>query len=144
MLGPDVLALLATDAIAPEVLLEDLAPPGTSPASPSPMAPAPMAHAPARIVLTGRREGRLVGVATAWREPQVDGPVHAGVVVEAGSRRQGVGRVLLMALESAMRRHGWSPERVRGHGPAGFYAACGAWVQAAEPVPTERAAARWP
>ena len=139
LLAPDALALVGDHATAPEVLVEDLVPGGTRehrspPIASAPAFPAPAVPGPERIVLTGRREGQLAGVATAWRGPQVDGPVHAGVVVEAGSRRQGVGRVLLMALEAAMRQHGWSPERVLGHGPAGFYAACSAWVQAAEPL----------
>jgi GNAT superfamily N-acetyltransferase len=109
LLGPDVLALFDAEQAVPEGGL-----------------------VPDRLcgtVLTGLRDDRVVGAASAWRE-RATGATHAGVLVEAGSRNQGVGRALLMAVEAAMARLGWAPERVIGHGPAAFFTACSASVRA--------------
>jgi 2'-5' RNA ligase len=79
------------------------------------------------VVLTGRREGVVVGVAVAWAEPAPGGPAHVCVLVEEASRGQGVGRALVLALEASLRRQGWAMERVQGHGPPAFFAHCCAW-----------------
>lgn len=94
------------------------------------------------ITLTGRREGEVVGVAAAWQSGEVGAPLDVGVLVEAGSRRQGVGRALLGALELCLQRHGWVADRARGHGPEEFFRATNAWVR---PVPRSRAGSSyWP
>ena len=61
-------------------------------------------------------------------------PVHVFVLVEGASRGQGTGRALLLALEASLRRHGWAMERVQGHGPPAFFAACCAWSRDFEPA----------
>jgi 2'-5' RNA ligase/GNAT superfamily N-acetyltransferase len=85
------------------------------------------------IVLTGRREDEVVGVAAAWQSGQVGAPVNVGVLVEAGSRRQGVGRALLGALEVSLRRRGWVLDGARGHGPEAFFRDTNAWVRPVGP-----------
>jgi GNAT superfamily N-acetyltransferase len=87
-----------------------------------------------QVVLTGRRQGAVVGVAVAWAEPGPGGPVHVLVLVDAASRRQGTGRALLLALEAGLRHRGWAMGRARGHGPAAFFAACCAWGSHFEPA----------
>ena len=125
LLGPDAKAMLQRQDEAPGAL-------GALPA----IGPAAGAQSdgPAQLVLTGRREAAVVGVALAWAEPGPGGPVHVLVVVDAATRRQGVGRALLLALEAGLRRHGWAMGRARGHGPAAFFAACCAWGSHFEPA----------
>jgi GNAT superfamily N-acetyltransferase/2'-5' RNA ligase len=81
------------------------------------------------LVLTGRREGAVAGVAVGWLACGATPAVHAGVVVSPRERGIGVGRALLRALEAAVRRRGWPPGPVAGHGPASFYEHCGAWAK---------------
>jgi GNAT superfamily N-acetyltransferase len=83
--------------------------------------PSPPLHP---IVLTGRREGRLVGVASAVAYP---GEGRIGVVVRPDSRRQGVGGHLLAHLEVAARRAGWPYPVLVADGPAPFYQARSHW-----------------
>ena len=85
-------------------------------------------------MLTGRRDGAVVGVAVSWAEPGPGGRVHVLVLVDAASRRQGAGRALLLALEAGLRHRGWAMGRARGHGPAAFFAACCAWGSHFEPA----------
>jgi len=85
------------------------------------------------IVLTGRREGRVAGIAAAWHGGQAGEPVNIGVLVEAECRRQGVGRALVTALELAIRRRGWALEGVRGYGPDEFFRSTGGWVHSFRP-----------
>jgi 2'-5' RNA ligase/GNAT superfamily N-acetyltransferase len=81
------------------------------------------------IVLTLRREIRVVGVAVAWRAG--DGG-HAAVVVAPDARRQGIGGTALAHLESAVLSAGWADPALRAHGPAGFYRARSAYSKATE------------
>jgi GNAT superfamily N-acetyltransferase len=86
------------------------------------------------IVLTGRRQGEVVGVATAWHDGEVGGTVEVYVLVEERSRRQGVGRALLQALHASVRRHGWTEEGARGYGPEGFFTSASAWIREIRPA----------
>jgi 2'-5' RNA ligase/GNAT superfamily N-acetyltransferase len=86
------------------------------------------------IVVTGRREGAVVGVAQAWAEPAVGARVEACVGVAAGARGQGVGRALLARLEVTARQRAWAAPSVVGHGPAGFFGRCSPWVTEVRPV----------
>ena len=80
---------------------------------------------PFPIVVTARREGRIAGVAQAWLAG--DGG-HVEVLVEPGSRRQGIGTHLLAQVEVAARRAGWECPVLAALGPAGFYQARSAWA----------------
>ena len=94
---------------------------------------AALAAALSAIVLTGRRAGRVVGLAAASAPRRVGAAAHAFVLVEPPSRGQGVGRALLMALEARVAAAGWAATEVLGHGPPGFYAHCGDWARGAGP-----------
>jgi 2'-5' RNA ligase len=85
---------------------------------------APGAQREANIVLTARRDGRVAGLGVAWTE-HGGGPVHVCILVEAGLRRQGIGRALVLAMEPELRSRGFVA--VRGHGPSGFFASCSTW-----------------
>ena len=90
--------------------------------------------APSSIVLTGRRLGEVVGVATAWHDGEVGGTVEVYVLVEAKPRRQGVGRALLQALHASVQRHGWAERwrpRVRAEG---FFTSASAWIREIRPA----------
>jgi 2'-5' RNA ligase len=89
--------------------------------------------APSSIVLTGRRLGEVVGVATAWQDGEVGGTVEVCVLVEEPSRRQGVGRALLQALHASVQRHGWAADGARGYGPEGFFTSASAWIREIRP-----------
>jgi 2'-5' RNA ligase len=72
------------------------------------------------VVLTGRREGEVVGAAAAWR----DGPTgHVAVLVAEPVRGQGLAGHLLAHLESALVRAGWDDPVLVAHGPDAFYRA---------------------
>ena len=90
--------------------------------------------APSSIVLTGRRLGEVVGVATAWQDGEVGGTVEVCVLVEEPSRRQGVGRALLQALNASVQRHGWAADGARGYGPEGFFTSASAWIREIRPA----------
>ncbi len=90
--------------------------------------------APSSIVLTGRRLGEVVGVATAWQDGEVGGTVEVYVLVEESSRRQGVGRALLQALHASVQRLGWACEGARGYGPEGFFTSASAWIREIRPA----------
>jgi 2'-5' RNA ligase len=125
LLGPDARAMLGRQEEAPDV----------SRALPSAGAAGCLCgQGPGQVVLAGRRQGGLVGVAAAWAEPRPGGPAHVLVLVDAANRRQGTGRALLLALEASLRRHGWAMERVQGHGPPEFFASCCAWGGGFEPA----------
>jgi 2'-5' RNA ligase len=79
------------------------------------------------IFITGRRDGRIVGVSAAWTDPSGG---HVAVVVRSDVRAQGIGSHLLLQLEDAARRAGWPYERLAAVGPKGFYRARSAWTQA--------------
>ena len=81
-----------------------------------------------RLVLTARREGQVVGMAAAWSAPRPGSSVHVGVLVAPEARRQGIGRILLAALEASANVRDWAMGKANGHGPAEFYASCGSWV----------------
>jgi 2'-5' RNA ligase len=110
----------------PEVLqmlgdLEEAAPAGKS-------EDGPREHASfAPIVLSARREGRLMGFAAGWTDPEGG---YVSVFVEPGSRRQGIGRQLLAHLEAAARRAGWPYAHLAATGFEDFYKATGGWVVA--------------
>ena len=87
-----------------------------------------------QVVLTGRQEGAVVGVAAAWARPSPGASVHVFVLVEGASRGQGTGRLLVLALEASLRGRGWDMERVKGHGPPAFFASCSAWSRDFEPA----------
>ena len=89
---------------------------------------------PSSIVLTGRRHGEVVGVATAWHDGEVGGAVEVYVLVEERSRREGVGRALLQALHASVQRHGWAERwrpRVRAEG---FFTSASAWIREIRPA----------
>ena len=90
--------------------------------------------APSSIVLTGRRLGEVVGVATAWQDGEVGGTVEVCVLVQESSWRQGVGRALLQALHASVQRHGWAAEGARGYGPEGFFTSASAWIREIRPA----------
>ena len=98
LLGPDVIAMAGGAEAAFLAALDTV--PGVS-----------------SIVLTGRRHGEVVGVATAWHDGEVGGAVEVYVLVEERSRREGVGRALLQALFASVQRHGWTEDGARGTGP---------------------------
>ena len=81
------------------------------------------------IVLTARREGAVVGLAAAWSSVSPGAAIHVGVLVAANVRGQGIGRSLLVRLEDAARRKGWTVTSAYGHGPPEFFASSGAWVR---------------
>ena len=114
-LGPEVMAM-AEGAEAAFVAALDIVPAASS------------------IVLTGRRQGEVVGVATAWHDGEVGGTVEVYVLVEERSRRQGVGRALLQALHASVLRHGWTEEGARGYGPEGFFTSASAWIREIRPA----------
>lgn len=76
------------------------------------------------IVVTGRRDGEVVGVAAAWRD---DAGGHVGVVVVASLRGQGIGSHLLAHVEAAVGDAGWACPVLAALGPAGFYRARSRW-----------------
>jgi GNAT superfamily N-acetyltransferase len=115
LLGPEVIAM-AEGAEAAFVAALDSVPAASS------------------IVLTGRRQGEVVGVATAWHDGEVGGTVEVYVLVEERSRRQGVGRALLQALHASVLRHGWTGEGARGYGPEGFFTSASAWIREIRPA----------
>ncbi len=86
------------------------------------------------IVLTGRRNGEVVGVATAWHDGEIGGTVEVFVLVVGGSRRQGVGRALLQALHTSVQQHGWAGDGARGYGPEGFFTSSTPWVREIRPA----------
>jgi 2'-5' RNA ligase/GNAT superfamily N-acetyltransferase len=88
----------------------------------------------ASIVLTGRRDGSVVGTAVAWPGSRPAEGAHVWVHVGTSSRSEGVGRALLHAMEASARRHGWAMQNVRGYGPAGFYVGSSAWIREIRPV----------
>jgi 2'-5' RNA ligase len=90
------------------------------------------------IVMSGRRQGRLEGVAAAWAEPEGG---HVAVYVRPGSRRQGIGAHLLAHTESAARQAGWPYESLTGGGPEGFYRARSSWAGPIRRPPTRTAPA---
>ncbi len=90
--------------------------------------------APSSIVLTGRRLGEVVGVATAWQDGEVGGTVEVYVLVEESSRRQGVGRALLHALHASVQELGWAADGARGYGPEGFFTSASAWIREIRPA----------
>jgi 2'-5' RNA ligase len=115
VLGPDAIAI-AEGAEAAFIAALDAVPAASS------------------IVLTGRRLGEVVGLATAWHDGEVGGTVEVCVLVEARSRRQGVGRALLQALHESVQRHGWATEATRGYGPEGFFLGASPWVREIRPA----------
>ncbi len=90
------------------------------------------------IVMSGRRQGQLEGVAAAWAEPEGG---HVAVYVKPGSRRQGIGAHLLAHLEAAARQAGWPYESLTGEGPDAFYRARGSWVRTIRRPPPRTAPA---
>jgi 2'-5' RNA ligase len=90
--------------------------------------------APSSIVLTGRRLGEAVGVATAWQDGEVGGTVEVYVLVKENSRRQGVGRALLRALHESVQQLGWAADGARGYGPEGFFTSTSAWIREIRPA----------
>jgi 2'-5' RNA ligase/GNAT superfamily N-acetyltransferase len=72
------------------------------------------------VVVTGRREGVVAGVAAAWLG---DDGGEVAVLVDARYRRQGIGSHLLAAVESAVKDAAWSSSHLRAIGPGAFYAA---------------------
>ena len=115
VLGPDVIAMAGGAEAAFLAALD------TVPATSS-------------VVLTGRRQGDVVGVATAWHDGEVGGTVEVCVLVEERSRREGVGRALLQALHASVQRHGWTEEGARGYGPEGFFIGASPWIREIRPA----------
>jgi 2'-5' RNA ligase len=72
------------------------------------------------IIITARRESRVVGVAGAWL---TDDGGRVAVLVAAASRRQGIGSHLLAAAEAAVIDAGWQCRQLEAVGPAAFYQA---------------------
>jgi 2'-5' RNA ligase len=116
LLGPDVIAMAGGSAEGALFSALDNAPAVSS------------------IVLTGRRLGEVVGVAMGWQDGEVGRRVEVCVLVEEGSRRQGVGRALLQALQSSTARHGWATEGARGYGPEGFFEGASSWIREIHPA----------
>ncbi|HXR22763.1 MAG TPA: GNAT family N-acetyltransferase [Acidimicrobiales bacterium] len=115
VLGPDVMAMAAGEEAAFLAALDTV-------------------PVPSSIVLTGRRLGEVVGVATAWQDGEVGGTVEVCVLVEESSRRQGVGRALLHALHASVQQHGWAADGARGYGPEGFFTSASAWIREIRPA----------
>jgi 2'-5' RNA ligase len=115
VLGPDVVAMAGGAEAAFLAALDTV--PGVS-----------------SIVLTGRRHGEVVGVATAWHDGEVGGAVEVYVLVEERSRREGVGRALLQALFASVQRHGWTEDGARGYGPEGFFNSASPWIREIRPA----------
>ena len=132
MLGPDVLAM----AESQHADLDDVGDQSGMAAILSAFREGPAIEGPAiespaieSIVLTGRRQGQLTGVAAAWQAGRVGEAVNVTVLVEAGSRRQGVGRALVTALELSVARRGWATGGVHGYGPEEFFRNASPWVR---------------
>ncbi|MDQ2754383.1 MAG: GNAT family N-acetyltransferase [Actinomycetota bacterium] len=91
--------------------------------------PALATDAPTRppIVVTGRREGVVAGLACAWRD---DDGSHVAVVVGRDFRRQGIGSHLLAYLERVVSSAGWTSRVLHAIGPSGFYSARSRWSRA--------------
>jgi 2'-5' RNA ligase len=85
---------------------------------------APPAGCRSPIVITGRREGIVVGLAAAWR---ADDGGHVGVLVAEAHRRQGIGSHLLAATEASVVEAGWACARLIAVGPDAFYRARSQW-----------------
>ncbi len=115
VLGPDVMAMADGEEAAFLVALDTV-------------------PAPSSIVLTGRRLGEVVGVATAWQDGEIGGTVEVYVLVEESSRRQGVGRALLHALYASVQQLGWTADGARGYGPEGFFTSASAWIREIRPA----------
>jgi 2'-5' RNA ligase/GNAT superfamily N-acetyltransferase len=127
MLGPDVLAM----AESQHADFDDVGDQSGMGAILAALRESPAIESPAieSIVLTGRRQGQVTGVAAAWQAGQVGEAVNVSVLVEAGSRRQGVGRALVTALELSVARRGWATDGVRGYGPEQFFRNASPWVR---------------
>jgi 2'-5' RNA ligase/GNAT superfamily N-acetyltransferase len=76
------------------------------------------------VVITGRREQSVVGVAVAWL---TDDGGRVAVLVAAAHRGQGIGGHLLAAVEATVAEEGWACSRLSAVGPAGFYRARSRW-----------------
>jgi 2'-5' RNA ligase/GNAT superfamily N-acetyltransferase len=76
------------------------------------------------VVITGRREQSVVGVAVAWLS---DDGGRVAVLVAAAHRGQGIGGHLLAAVEATVAEKGWACSRLSAVGPAGFYRARSRW-----------------
>jgi 2'-5' RNA ligase len=85
------------------------------------------------LVLSGRRERQIAGVAAAWR---ADDGGHVAVLVRPGARGQGIGGILLAQLEAAVRVAGWECPVLHADGPAGFYQARSGWAVPSRTAPT--------
>jgi 2'-5' RNA ligase/GNAT superfamily N-acetyltransferase len=76
------------------------------------------------IVITGRREGEVVGVAAVWL---TDDGAGIGVLVAGRHRRQGIGGHLLAAAEATVADEGWRCRQLAAVGPPAFYRARSRW-----------------
>jgi len=103
---PEVVAMIAEAGAAPDECEE-----WGGPAKDSPFFP---------IVLAARREGDVVGAASAWR---ADDGGHVAVFVAPEVRGQGIGGMVLARIETAVAAAGWNCPVLHAHGPAGFYEA---------------------
>ncbi len=90
------------------------------------------------IVMSGRREGVLAGVAAAWTD---ESGGHVAVYVEPEARKQGVGSHLLSHLEAAARTAGWPYVTLQAEGPEAFYRSRGDWSIATRMPPPRTAPA---
>lgn len=66
-----------------------------------------------RVAFTARRDGRVVGTATAWAEPSGGVAYLSDLVVDATARGEGIGSHLLAAFESWAAAHGAARLRLR-------------------------------
>ena len=102
VLGPDVVAMAERARRPPSWPRSDTVP------------------APSSIVLTGRRLGEVVGVATRGKTERSAGRSRCAYWSEESSRRKGSAEPCSRLCHASVQRHGWAADGARGYGARRF------------------------